>query len=70
LEGLDKDLANKFEQPTFQFKLIEFGPSPASKIEARISGADPQILRSIAVEVEDILLADPGSRNVRHDWRE
>ncbi|NOI01998.1 efflux RND transporter permease subunit [Vibrio kanaloae] len=70
LEGLDKDLANKFEQPTFQFKLIEFGPSPASKIEARISGADPQILRNIAVEVEDILLADPGSRNVRHDWRE
>jgi len=70
LEELDKDLANQFEQPTFQFKLIEFGPSPASKIEARISGADPQILRSIAVQVEDILLADPGSRNVRHDWRE
>ena len=70
LEELDKDLANEFEQPTFQFKLIEFGPSPASKIEARIIGADPQVLRNIAVEVEDILLADPGSRNVRHDWRE
>ncbi|MGF1711854.1 efflux RND transporter permease subunit [Vibrio kagoshimensis] len=70
LEELDKDLANKFEQPTFQLKLIEFGPSPASKIEARIIGADPQVLRNIAVEVEDILLADPGSRNVRHDWRE
>ena len=70
LEALDKDLAKTFEQPTFQFKLIEFGPSPASKIEARISGADPQILRNIAVQVEDILLTDPGSRNVRHDWRE
>ena len=70
LAALDKDLANEFEQPTFQFKLIEFGPSPASKIEARIIGADPQVLRNIAVEVEDILLADPGSRNVRHDWRE
>ncbi len=70
LAELDKDLANEFEQPTFQFKLIfEFGPSPASKIEARIIGADPQVLR-IAVEVEDVLLADPGSRNVRHDWRE
>ncbi|CAK2501899.1 membrane hypothetical protein [Vibrio crassostreae] len=31
LEALDRDLANEFEQPTFQFKLIEFGPSPASK---------------------------------------
>ena len=70
LEQLDKDLAVKFNKPTFQFKLMEFGPSPASKIEARITGPDPQTLRDIALQVEDILLADPGARNVRHDWRE
>ena len=70
LELLDKELATKFDQPSFQFKLMEFGPSPASKIEARIIGADPQTLRDIAVQVEDVLLSDPGSRNVRHDWRE
>ena len=49
---------------------MELGPSPASKIEARIIGSDPQILRNIAVQVGDIFLADSGSRNVRHDWRE
>ncbi|NOH85418.1 efflux RND transporter permease subunit [Vibrio sp. 03-59-1] len=70
LHLLDKELATKFDQPSFQFKLMEFGPSPASKIEARISGADPQILRDIAIQVEDILAADSGSRNIRHDWRE
>ncbi|WP_282175939.1 efflux RND transporter permease subunit [Vibrio nereis] len=70
LEQLDKELAVKFNKPTFQFKLMEFGPSPASKIEARITGPDPQTLRNIALQVEDILLADPGARNVRHDWRE
>ncbi|MDK9738011.1 efflux RND transporter permease subunit [Vibrio sp. D404a] len=70
LEKLDGKLALEFEQPTFQFKLIEFGPSPASKIEARIIGPDPDVLRSIATDVENILLADPGARNVRHDWRE
>ncbi|MFB9214113.1 efflux RND transporter permease subunit [Vibrio sinaloensis] len=70
LEELDRELSTQFAQPTFQFKLMEFGPSPASKIEARITGADPQTLRDIAVEVEDILNADPGARNVRHDWRE
>lgn len=70
LEELDKELSVQFNQPTFQFKLMEFGPSPASKIEARITGPDPQTLRSIAAKVEDILLADPGARNVRHDWRE
>lgn len=70
LEKLDEKLAIEFEQPTFQFKLIEFGPSPASKIEARIIGPDPDQLRTIATDVENILLADPGARNVRHDWRE
>ncbi|MDC5812566.1 efflux RND transporter permease subunit [Vibrio europaeus] len=70
LEELDKNLSVTFNQPTFQFKLMEFGPSPASKIEARITGPDPQVLRDIALQIEDVLLQDPGARNVRHDWRE
>ncbi|RTZ17272.1 efflux RND transporter permease subunit [Vibrio aquaticus] len=70
LTKLDETLAVKYNQPTFQFKLMEFGPSPASKIEARITGPDPQVLRDIALQVEDVLLQDPGARNVRHDWRE
>ena len=70
LQTLDKQLPHQFNRASFQFKLMEFGPSPASKIEARITGSDPQVLREIALEVEDILLADLGARNVRHDWRE
>ncbi len=70
LDKLDNSLAHEFNAPSFQFRLMEFGPSPASKIEARIVGPDPQILRDIAVKVEDILLKDPGARNIRHDWRE
>lgn len=70
LNKLDEELSSQFAAPTFQLRLMEFGPSPASKIEARIIGPDPQVLRDIAVQVEDVLLADPGSRNVRHDWRE
>lgn len=70
LHKLDEELSVKFNQPSFQFKLMEFGPSPASKIEARIVGADPQILRDIAIQVEDIFNEDPGARNIRHDWRE
>ncbi|MCX2790333.1 efflux RND transporter permease subunit [Vibrio sp. Sgm 5] len=70
LHKLDDNLAKTFDKPTFQFKLMEFGPSPASKIEARITGPDPQVLRELAVQVEDILHTDPGARNIRHDWRE
>ncbi|EHA1124247.1 efflux RND transporter permease subunit [Vibrio navarrensis] len=70
LDELIQALPSQFEKPTFQFKLMEFGPSPASKIEARISGPDPQVLRDIAQQVEDVLHTDPGARNIRHDWRE
>ncbi|OOI08512.1 multidrug efflux RND transporter permease subunit VmeV [Vibrio sp. SALL6] len=70
LNKLDDNLAKTFDEPTFQFKLMEFGPSPASKIEARITGPDPKVLRELAVQVEDILHTDPGARNIRHDWRE
>ncbi|WMP07860.1 multidrug efflux RND transporter permease subunit VmeV [Vibrio parahaemolyticus] len=70
LHKLDDNLAKTFDEPTFQFKLMEFGPSPASKIEARITGPDPKVLRELAVQVEDILDTDPGARNIRHDWRE
>ncbi|EGR3134884.1 multidrug efflux RND transporter permease subunit VmeV [Vibrio parahaemolyticus] len=70
LHKLDDNLAKTFDAPTFQFKLMEFGPSPASKIEARITGPDPKVLRELAVQVEDILHTDPGARNIRHDWRE
>ncbi|MBE4618863.1 efflux RND transporter permease subunit [Vibrio navarrensis] len=70
LDELTQALPSQFEKPTFQFKLMEFGPSPASKIEARISGPDPQVLRDIAKQVEDVLHTDPGARNIRHDWRE
>ncbi|TOE29321.1 MFS transporter [Vibrio parahaemolyticus] len=70
LHKLDDNLAKTFDEPTFQFKLMEFGPSPASKIEARITGPDPKVLRELAAQVEDILHTDPGARNIRHDWRE
>ncbi|TBT31332.1 multidrug efflux RND transporter permease subunit VmeV [Vibrio parahaemolyticus] len=70
LHKLDDNLAKTFDEPTFQFKLMEFGPSPASKIEARITGPDPKVLRELAVQLEDILHTEPGARNIRHDWRE
>ncbi|WP_298445382.1 efflux RND transporter permease subunit [uncultured Ferrimonas sp.] len=67
---LDKELPQRFSQAQFQTKLMEFGPSPKSKIEARLSGADPKVLRQLAAQVEDILRQDSGARGVRHDWRE
>ncbi|WP_406611311.1 efflux RND transporter permease subunit [Agarivorans sp. JK6] len=70
MRELDTSLRDSYRQVSFQFRLMEIGPSPASKIEARIIGSDPQVLRDIATQVEDIFNADAGARNIRHDWRE
>lgn len=59
-----------FPEINYKLKQIELGPGGGAKIEARIIGSDPTVLRSIATQVMDIMYADAGATNVRHDWRE
>ncbi|OAJ95606.1 efflux RND transporter permease subunit [Vibrio bivalvicida] len=74
LESLMKNfrlyLEDKFPEINYKLKQIELGPGGGAKIEARIIGSDPTVLRGIAKQVEDIMHADPGATNIRHDWRE
>ncbi|WP_299018214.1 efflux RND transporter permease subunit [uncultured Photobacterium sp.] len=60
------------QHPELEYKLkqIMLGPSSGAKIEARLVGPDPTILRGLAKQVVDIMNADPGAFNIRHDWRE
>ncbi len=74
LEPVMRRLLGYIEQqhPRLQQKLkrLEVGPSTAAKIEVRLSGPDPDLLRQLAEQAKAILLADSGARNVRDDWRE
>jgi len=63
-------LEDKFPEINYKLKQIELGPGGGAKIEARIIGSDPTVLRGIAKQVEDIMHADPGATNIHHDWRE
>ncbi|KAB0303359.1 efflux RND transporter permease subunit [Vibrio fortis] len=66
-----RDYVNaSFPEIDYKLKQIELGPGGGAKIEARIVGSDPTVLRSIAAQVIDIMHADPGAFNVRHDWRD
>ncbi len=60
----------KFPEINYKLKQIELGPGGGAKIEARIIGSDPTVLRGIARQVVDVMHDDPGTTNVRHDWRE
>lgn len=46
------------------------GPGEGGKIQLRISGKDPTVLREMASKVKKILKADPGSKAVRDEWGE
>ncbi|MBQ4890482.1 efflux RND transporter permease subunit [Shewanella sp. MMG014] len=65
-----RDVERSYPQAQLKFKRLEIGPSTDAKIEARISGADPDVLRSIAAQVMEVFNATPATVNVRHDWRE
>ncbi len=59
-----------YPQAQLKFKRLEIGPSSDAKIEARVSGPNPDVLREISAEVMTIFKSTPGTVNVRHDWRD
>jgi multidrug efflux pump subunit AcrB len=59
-----------YPQAQFKLKRMEIGPATNAKIEARFSGADPDILRNLAVQAKAILSQDNGAFNIQDDWRE
>ncbi|ENJ1704754.1 efflux RND transporter permease subunit VmeI [Vibrio parahaemolyticus] len=63
-------LKASYPEINYKLKQIELGPGGGAKIEARIIGSDPTVLRTIAAQVMDIMYADPSATNIRHDWRE
>lgn len=58
--------------PRLQYKLLrlEVGPSTPAKIEARFSGADPDVLRNLAAQAKTILQQDRQAASIRDNWRE
>ncbi len=49
---------------------LVFGPYTPFPVAFRVRGADPQKLREIAHQVEDIMRKDPSMRTVNLDWGE
>lgn len=60
------------EHPNVQAKLkqLMLGPGADSKIEARFTGPDPQVLRQLGAQAQTLMRADAVSSAVMHDWRE
>ena len=70
IKDLRDYMQGNYPQAEFKIKRMEIGPSTDAKIEARFSGPDPDVLRSLASEAQGILQQEPGAHNIRHDWRQ
>jgi multidrug efflux pump subunit AcrB len=70
MERMDRLLYDELPQVLHQLRAMEFGPPSKSKIEARISGPDPDILRQLGRQVEAVIRTDPAARSVYSDWKE
>jgi multidrug efflux pump subunit AcrB len=51
-------------------KSLRIGPGRDSKIEARIHGPDPTVLRRLSEQAQAIMRADPEAKEIRDDWRQ
>ncbi len=66
---IQSDLDEMFPEGIVLVKKFVLGPGGNSKIQARFSGPDPDILRQLSVEAMDIMHDLGGLRNIRTDWR-
>ncbi len=51
-------------------KPLRIGPGRDAKIEARLNGPDPVVLRELSEKVQQIMADDGGAINVKDDWRQ
>jgi len=62
----------KENYPELEVKLqrLQLGPESGAKIEARISGPDPKLLRQYSAQIQEIYRADDGLESIKDDWRQ
>ncbi len=70
MKEAQQDLEEMFPQAVINTRAFVLGPSTGGKIQLRINGPDPEVLRNFGTKAEEIILADPVAKGVRNEWRE
>lgn len=69
IASISQYLDSNYPDVNYDFKKFELGPSKDGKIEARFSGPDPDILRSLSTQAKNILYQQPNIVGIRDDWK-
>ncbi len=65
---IQNDLEGRYLDATVNVKKFALGPGAGGKIQLRIMGPDPIVLRQLAVKAKNIMNDDPGTKAVRDEW--
>ncbi|WOD08256.1 efflux RND transporter permease subunit [Marinomonas sp. GJ51-6] len=62
----------KEDYPELEVKLqrLQLVSASGAKIEARISGSDPKLLRQFSAQIQEIYRADGGLESIKDNWRQ
>ncbi len=69
IANLREHLAINYPSVESKITRVNIGPASGAKIEARISGSDPIVLRQLSDQTKQILAADKGAMNITDDWK-
>lgn len=70
IETIEQLLQNQYPQAFIRINRPSVGPASAAKIEARISGPDPVVLRQLGDQVIEQFNANPNASKIHQNWRE
>ena len=70
IPDIRKYVEEHYPEAFVKYNRMAIGPATKAKIEARFIGPDPQVLRNLAEQANQVFLAEKDAINIRQDWRE
>jgi multidrug efflux pump subunit AcrB len=70
MERIQKHLTEKYPDAQVFCRRFMLGPGDANKIQVRLRGADPDVLRELSVQVEQLMHDEPDAVDINTDWRQ
>ncbi|MFT2111249.1 efflux RND transporter permease subunit [Marinomonas sp. 2405UD68-3] len=70
IEDLYYNMQTNFPDLEMKLQRLQLGPPGGAKIEARISGPNPDVLRQYSAKIKEIYRQDGGLENIKDDWLE
>jgi multidrug efflux pump subunit AcrB len=69
-QKLEQVLAEDFPSVVSRIYPLELGPPVGWPVQYRVSGPDPQVVRSIALDLAQVVAGSPDAEKVNFDWIE